>query len=303
MRAKESRMSIESPTLLPNAETEIQDRIRSWKQNAEIEFFPRFNLPQLYDQIGKLNHPISISSPSTMAWDVAFEYAREIKLRTGADATFHSAWRKVTSELDAADKMKRMQDAGLNPFFIAGDDKNHAGSFQSTIHGLETLERQGIRFNRIGFPAYPYDLTDAKERGHSFISNSDLKTALFAKQAYAEKTGTEAYVVMQLQFYIEDIASWITQMRKEGLHLPIYASIMAPISFPNLIGYIKRCGLANAQRIIRRFPNPITMISEFARGYNPNPLLYDLAKEHVDIQGIVVTSTNRLPQTIEFLNT
>ena len=93
----------------PEEENLIHERIGVWKREAEIEFFPRFDLPRLHEGIAELNHPVSISSPATMSWDVAFEYAREVRINTGVKTTFHSAWRKFTHDGDVADKISRIQ--------------------------------------------------------------------------------------------------------------------------------------------------------------------------------------------------
>jgi methylenetetrahydrofolate reductase (NADPH) len=112
------------------------------------------------------------------------------------------------------------------------------GEIADTMQLLETgiLDRHGIR--TIGVAGHPEGCPD--------IPDQAIRAALAWKNAFAQRTGAELYLVTQFCFEAEPIIRWDQAIQAEGNRLPIHIGI--PLATITRAGHAKACGIGPSMR-------------------------------------------------------
>jgi methylenetetrahydrofolate reductase (NADPH) len=165
--------------------------------------------------------------------------------QAGLNPVPHIAARQLTDGAMAAEYLSMLRDdAGVTrALIIAGDTKESAGAYDSSIALLETglLQAHGIR--SIGITGYP--------EGHPKISDAALMEALDRKTAYAEAHELELFMVTQFCFDGQAIVDWLRRLRARGAALPVRVGVAGPASVRTLLNYGVRCGVGNSIRALK----------------------------------------------------
>ena len=171
-------------------------------------------------------------------------------------------------------------------FVIAGDARRPAGEFAGAVELLEAMGGLRDTFAEIGITGYP--------ESHHFISDETTIEAMFAKEPMA------TYIVSQICFDADVIATWVRRVRDRGTHLPIWIGVPGAVDSRKLLRTSMRIGLGESVRflrsqhgLLRRFLSP--------RRYKPTDLLEQLAPTFADpaarMGGIHVYTFNELKET------
>jgi methylenetetrahydrofolate reductase (NADPH) len=92
-------------------------------------------------------------------------------------------------------------DAGVRQaLVVAGDNEPPVGQLESALQILESglLEKHQIR--TVGVAGHP--------EGHRAVGDAALRDALRQKNVYAQKTGSNVYIVTQFTFSADPIVAW-----------------------------------------------------------------------------------------------
>jgi methylenetetrahydrofolate reductase (NADPH) len=185
----------------------------------------------------------------------------------------HLAARSIEGEAHLADVLRRLDSAGVDDaFVIAGDNVRPAGPFadaHALLTAMDRLWRTGVGrpLDRIGVAGYP--------EGHPMATPEELLDALRAKQSRA------TYVVSQLCFDAGTILSWVRELRRDGVTLPVYVGIAGAVDRRRLLAVAGRIGVGPSARYLRRHRHQMTRLL-LPGGYRPDRLLRPLAPAFAD---------------------
>ena len=158
----------------------------------------------------------------------------------------HLAARSIPNAAAFEQHVKRIaQDAGVKQvLLIGGAITTPVGEIADTMQLLETgiLDRHGIR--KIGVAGHPEGCPD--------IPDQAIRAALAWKNAYAQRTGAELYLVTQFCFEAEPIIRWDRAIQAEGNRLPIHIGIPGLATIKTLLGHARACGIGPSMRFLTR---------------------------------------------------
>jgi methylenetetrahydrofolate reductase (NADH) len=185
--------------------------------------------------------------------------------RRGYRVVPHMAARLISSRAHLADVLARIEAMGVRDVFvIAGDLDQPVGPFEGAAALLGAMAELSHQLDEIGITGYP--------ESHAFISDETTIQAMFDKLPFA------TYIVSQICFDAEVIATWIRRVRNRGVELPIYVGLPGPTDPLRLLRLSGRIGLGESARFLRRHGSWIGRLS-FPRAYRPEELLERLAPD------------------------
>ena len=138
-----------------------------------------------------------------------------------------------------------VSEAGVDEVLIIGGAVDQpVGIFSDSMQIMETglLDKHGI--NRIGVAGHP--------EGSPDITDDGIRQALAWKNAFAERTGAELYVVTQFCFEAEPIIAWDKAIQAEGNRLPIRIGVPGLATIKTLLNYAKACGVGQSMNFLKR---------------------------------------------------
>ncbi|MGH2740916.1 MAG: methylenetetrahydrofolate reductase [Thermoleophilaceae bacterium] len=199
----------------------------------------------------------------------------------------HLSARLVRDRAHLEEIVARLRAAQVRDVFvIAGDARQPAGDFAGAAELLAAMGELRESFAEVGISGYP--------ESHHFISDETTIEAMFAKEPMA------TYIVSQICFDADVIATWVRRVRDRGTHLPIWLGVPGAVDSRKLLRTSLRIGLGESVRflraqrgLVRRFLSP--------RLYTPTELLDQLSPTFADpaarLGGIHVYTFNELEKT------
>ncbi len=185
----------------------------------------------------------------------------------------HLAARSIPSKAQLDDWLRALTgEVGVAEVVaLAGAVDNPVGEFDSSMALLETglLDKHGIR--RIGVAGHP--------EGSPDISDEDIRKALAWKNAFAERSGAELYVVTQFCFEAPPLIAWDRAVQAEGNKLPIHIGIPGLATIKTLIGHAKACGIGPSMQFLTKQARNVAKLLTVS---TPDKLLLDLARYKAD---------------------
>ena len=188
-------------------------------------------------------------------------------------ATPHLAARSVPDASQLDEWLHELAEAGCNRLMlIAGDPLAHQGPYRDTLDVLSSglLEKHG--FTHLGVAAHP--------DGHVHASETDVRSALEIKKAYAREKDVHMWVVTQFVFDMTNFAKWLDEWEEAFDFLPVHVGIAGPSSLAILMRYAARCGVATSVKMLLTNRNSRRLMSS----WNPDDQLkelYELCGNHV----------------------
>jgi methylenetetrahydrofolate reductase (NADPH) len=199
----------------------------------------------------------------------------------------HLAARLIADQHQLAALIARIEAIGINDVFVvAGDLVEPLGPFDGAAALLKAMAQLGHGLQEIGITGYP--------ESHAFISDETTIQAMFEKAPYA------TYIVSQICFDAEVIATWIKRVRDRGVELPIHVGLPGPVDTVRLLRLSRRIGLGESARFLRRHGNWLARLA-LPRGYRPGSLLErlapNLAAAENRVAGLHLFTFNEIAQT------
>jgi methylenetetrahydrofolate reductase (NADH) len=211
----------------------------------------------------------------------------ESLVSSGYEAVPHLSARLMRDRQHLEEVMVRLQAADVREVFvIAGDARQQAGEFADAAGLLSAMGELRDRFREIGISGYP--------ESHQFISDETTIEAMFEKEPMA------TYIVSQISFDAEVIATWIRRVRERGTLLPVWIGVPGVVDNRKLLRTSLRIGLGESARFMRAHRGWLRAFV-LRRRYMPTELLQELAPSFADpaarIGGIHVYTFNELERT------
>jgi len=178
---------------------------------------------------------------------------------------------------------------------IAGDPLAHRGPYHDTLDVLSSglLEKHG--FIHLGVAAHP--------DGHLHASESDVRSALEIKKAYAREKDVHMWLVTQFVFDMTNFANWLDAWEEDFDFLSIRVGIAGPSSLASLMRYAARCGVATSVKMMLTNRNSRRLM----KLWNPDDQLkelYELCGNHVSrrLKGLHLFPFGGLERTVRWLD-
>jgi methylenetetrahydrofolate reductase (NADPH) len=199
----------------------------------------------------------------------------------------HLAARMISGKAELAEIVDRLTTAGIsNVFCPAGDADPPAGDYVGAIALLEDLTELGKPFAEVGITGYP--------ESHPSIEDDITIQSMWDKRKHA------TYVVSNLCFDADTIATWLKRMRNRGITQPVLIGMPGPIERAKLLSMATKIGVGQSARFLK------THVGAFARiaapgGYSPKKFLHKSARYLGDpalgVAGLHLFTFNQVAET------
>ena len=166
----------------------------------------------------------------------------------------HFAARSIPDEKTLDEYLARVcGEAGVDwVLCIAGAVDKPVGSYTDSTQLLDSglFDRHGIR--KIAVAGHP--------EGSPDMSDESIMSALRWKNAFAEKTDADLYVVTQFVFEAEPIIAWDKMLQAEGNRLPIHIGIPGLATLKTLLMHAKACGIGASMKFLTKQARNVTKL-------------------------------------------
>ncbi len=203
-------------------------------------------------------------------------------IKRGYRAVPHIPARMVESKCHLIDIVSRLESLGVKDIFVPGGDATPPhGEFSSALEMLRIFRALPSSVIRVGITGYP--------QGHYDISSDVLKSALLAKQPYAD------YIVTQVSENFSSILRWISDIRESGVTLPVYVGVIGQVERKRLWKIARSFGIRKTSWFLRH--NPIILRRMLApEVYTSERIIKNIAFLK-GVQGIHLTPFNNIEKT------
>ncbi|WP_163166091.1 methylenetetrahydrofolate reductase [Arthrobacter sp. Alg241-R88] len=192
----------------------------------------------------------------------------------------HLAARSIRSRAELTEIVRGCDAAGIREVFvIGGDRKQPAGMYDSALPVLEDIAQYSSGIMRAGVAGYP--------EGHPLVSPLELLDGLLAKQHLA------SHVVTQMCFSAGKIHDYAALLRREGVHLPVWAGVAGSVPRTRLVALSTQIGVGSSLRFLSR-KGPLARKLLSGDRYSPDSLITGLESQPGSIAGIHLYSFNSL---------
>jgi methylenetetrahydrofolate reductase (NADPH) len=229
---------------------------------------------------------VTLTASPTKGLDATLMLAERLS-PSGYEIVPHLPARLIRDRGHLEEVVARLRAANVTEVFvIAGDARHQAGQFAGAAELLAAMGELRDQFADIGISGYP--------ESHHFISDETTIEAMFAKEPMA------TYIVSQICFDADVIATWIRRVRDRGTLLPIWIGVPGAVDSRKLLRTSLRIGLGDSVRFlrsqrgfVRRFLSP--------KRYTPTELLEQFTPSFAEaaarVAGIHVYTFNELEKT------
>ena len=180
----------------------------------------------------------------------------------------HLAARSIPSPEFLEENLKQLTaEAGLEQvLLIGGAVEQPMGSFSDTRQLLETglLDKYGIK--RIGVAGHP--------EGSPDIPDEAIAEALAWKNAFAERSDAELYLVTQFCFEAGPVIAWDRHIQASGNRLPIQIGVPGLATIKTLLAHAKACGIGPSMGFLTRQARNVAKLMKVS---TPDKLVAELA--------------------------
>ena len=281
---------IESPErTIPATEAESRRALITALERPRYEVLP---LDGVAEQV--LRHvprgiKITITASPSRGLDAMLEPVERLSA-AGYAVTPHLSARLVRDPGHLEELVRWLQSAGVNDLFvIAGDIREPAGHFEDAAALLSAMGELREHFAEVGISGYP--------ESHHVISDETTIEAMFEKEPMA------TYIVSQICFEAEVIATWVRRVRDRGTFLPIWIGVPGTVDNRKLVRISRRIGLGESARFLRAHRGWVRRLA-LARTYTPTTLVGELGPLIADpaarIAGFHIYTFNELERTEEW---
>jgi len=233
-----------------------QEAVRSLFLKPEFEMLP---FRSAIDQIDFLPEAatVTITASPAKGIEATLEYATKLAQR-GFDVVPHIAARSIADGAHLSRILDTIAEADIGRIFVVGGDSTDAGDFPDGLSLIQAIESLDYPLPEIGVAAYP--------DGHPFISYEALRQALKDKQPYA------SYMTTQMCFDPAIISNWISDVRADGITLPIHLGMPGVAPLHKLIGISAKIGVGDSARFLSKHRGLLRRSA-----YSPDKLIMGLA--------------------------
>lgn len=233
---------------------------------------PRFEVLPLPGIVGAvLEHLpddaiVTVTASPRLGLDATVGTAVSLALR-GMDVVPHLSARLIPDEGALKTTLDTLTTSGVSEVFvIGGDAAEPVGEYTSALDILPAVSQldHGLRIGVAGYP-----------EPHPLIDDDVLVRALRDKSPYA------SYVVSQMCFDARTLLTWVHDLRRRGVDLPVLVGVPGPVSVSRLLRIVAKVGVGDSARVVRKHRGALRHLASPVP-WQPNQLLHDLAPGFAD---------------------
>ena len=169
-------------------------------------------------------------------------------LEAGHKPVPHLSARMTRNRAHLEALLGRISRLGLHEAFVIGGDASDPGEFFDAASLLSAMSDIGHDLTEIGIASYP--------EGHHIVDDETAFASLKEKQPYA------AYMTTQMCFDGATITSWIANVRRQGITLPVVLGIPGVADRLKLLKTSTRIGVGQSARFLSKNRS---LIAKFAK--------------------------------------
>lgn len=191
--------------------------------------------------------------------------------RLGCIPVPHVSARRLESQYQLEEFLSALQTDGTEQsvFVVGGDPARPHGPYPDSLAIIRSglLQKYGVR--QVGMSGYP--------EGHPHIPNAALWSVLEQKAALLADEGLTAGIITQFGFDADPVLTWIEQLRKRGIDLPVRVGVPGPAGVRRLLSYAARFGVGTSTSIARKYGLSVTNLMGTA---GPDRFIHALAERY-----------------------
>jgi methylenetetrahydrofolate reductase (NADPH) len=279
--------SLERP--LPATEADFRRALIDALKRPRYEILPLDGIAEEVAEHVPRGVKLTVTASPRQGLDATLELAERLSA-TGYAVAPHVSARLIRDTAHLQDLARRLRAAGVDDLFvIAGDPREPAGEFEGAAALLKAMGALRDRFSEVGISGYP--------ESHHVISDEATIEAMFEKEPMA------TYIVSQICFEAEVIATWVRRVRDRGTFLPIWIGVPGTVDNRRLLQISRKIGLGESARFLRAHRGWLRRLA-LPRVYRSTALAKELAPLIADpsarIAGFHIYTFNELERTEEW---
>jgi methylenetetrahydrofolate reductase (NADPH) len=210
--------------------------------------------------------------------------------RAGFEPVPHIPARFVRNAADLDERLNRFtSEAGVvDVLALGGGAPQPVGEFHCAMQLMQTDLIQKYKIKTVGIAGHPEGNPDiTKIHGEAM-----LIMALQEKNAWLKANNIDGYIATQFVFDAMPVAHWATELKANGIELPIHVGVPGPASIKTLVRYAALCGVGNSARFIRKQALNITKLLTVSE---PDEMVSQLAFLHFERPELNIAGAHLYP--------
>ena len=185
----------------------------------------------------------------------------------GYTAVPHISARRLTSQAELEEYLTALRDrvGTHHAFAVGGDPSEPMGPYGSSLDMIRTGLLKDYGITDVSIAGYP--------EGHPDITEAQLWEALEGKDASLKEQGLNGTILTQFGFDVDPVFTWIEEVRRRGIDLPIRIGVPGPAGVKRLLTYAARFGVSTSAGIAKKYGFSITNLLGTA---GPDKMINDL---------------------------
>ena len=182
---------------------------------------------------------------------------------------------------------------------LAGGSSDVLGDFDSSIQLIETGLFDQAGFKRLHVAGHPEGSKDIDPDGGS----KNVSNALSWKQEFSKRTDAQMAIATQFCFDADAVSQWATNIKNNGIDIPIHIGIAGPAKLQTLLRFSIECGIGPSMKVLTKRAKDITKL---LLPYKPTEILKGLAEHkkqdpELNIEQVHFFPIGGIKQTADFI--
>ena len=191
-------------------------------------------------------------------------------------------------------------EAGVNEaLLLAGGSSKPIGDFDSSIQLIESGLFDKAGFKRLHIAGHPEGCKDIDPDGGC----KNVFEALSWKQEFSKRTDAQMAIATQFCFDADAVSQWATNIKNNGIDIPIHIGIAGPAKLQTLLRFSIECGIGPSMKVLTKRAKDITKL---LLPYKPTEILKGLAEHkkqdpELNIEQVHFFPIGGIKQTADFI--
>ena len=182
---------------------------------------------------------------------------------------------------------------------LAGGSSDVLGEFDSSMQLIETGLFDQAGFKRLHVAGHPEGSKDIDPDGGS----KNVSSALSWKQEFSKRTDAQMAIATQFCFDADAVSQWATNIKNNGIDIPIHIGIAGPAKLQTLLRFSIECGIGPSMKVLTKRAKDITKL---LLPYKPTEILKGLAEHkkqdpELNIEQVHFFPIGGMKQTADFI--
>ena len=162
-------------------------------------------------------------------------------------------------------------EAGVNEaLLLAGGSTKPVGDYDSSMQLIESELFDKAGFKRLHIAGHPEGSKDIDPDG----GMKNVSKALSWKQEFSNRTDADMAIATQFCFDANVVNKWATNIKEDGIDIPIHIGIAGPAKLQTLLKFSVECGIGASMKILTKRAKDLTNL---LLPYKPTQMLNDLS--------------------------